>query len=145
MGQKISIIGSRANQIHNAPVPTPATPYRILSISGGGTKIIYFFAILEAILVMYNNCYPDKNFDHITPFFDMISGTSAGSILSMIFQLQIPFEQVRDIIFEACKQIFGQTSQAKYLCLIKNGYMYDNRKFIEFAKRYCGDKKVSDV
>jgi hypothetical protein len=34
-------------------ISEPVIDYKILSICGGGTKIVYFFGILESIIDMY--------------------------------------------------------------------------------------------
>ena len=43
---------------------------------------------------MYSNCYPERNFD-LLEIFDMISGTSAGSMLSVLIHLGYDLEKIK--------------------------------------------------
>ncbi len=74
----------------------------------------------------------------------MISGTSAGSILAIMLHLNFDMEKIETMIFEACEEIFSN-QHFKHINLIKNGYMYDNQKFIDFANKYLSEKTTKDI
>ncbi len=75
-----------------------ADTFRILAIDGGGARGIYPAHILSRIQQEYNVDYAKD--------FDIIAGTSTGSIIAAALACGIPIERVCDLYINKSKEIF---------------------------------------
>jgi patatin-like phospholipase/acyl hydrolase len=71
--------------------------FRILSIDAGGTRGAYPVYLLQKIQQEWNV--------DLTQFFDLIIGTSSGSILGTAVALEYPLEKVLDFFVNASEKV----------------------------------------
>ncbi|MBV7529271.1 CBASS cGAMP-activated phospholipase [Chitinophaga sp. sic0106] len=114
-------------------------PFRILSIDGGGIRGIFpakLLAETEAELAT-RNCPKTQ----IWQYFDLISGTSTGGILSLALSLGIPAIDIYNLYREHAKGIFGNKRWLFPTQLFKSAH---NREYLEnllrseFSKQFAG-------
>lgn len=90
------------------------TPFRVLSIDGGGIRGLYTAILLQRLSQRFSSVCGDGNSsdkDNHTLFdlgkkFDLIVGTSTGAILSVALVAGIPLEKIIDFYRENGKKIF---------------------------------------
>lgn len=84
------------------------TPKRILALDGGGIRgalTLGYLAKLESILA---DKHPEiKNF-RLCDYFDLIGGTSTGSIIASALAIGMPVSDIRDNYFALGEKIFGK-------------------------------------
>src|SRR5437762_4539285 len=68
---------------------TPATPFRILSLDGGGAKGFYTLGVLKEIEAMLG-CPLYKRFD-------LVFGTSTGAIIAALIALGHEVDEIHDL------------------------------------------------
>lgn len=108
--------------------------FKILAIDGGGIRGVYSAIILKEI----ENKFNIKLHEH----FDLIAGTSTGSILAAAVATNIPLEEVIDLYKNEGAKIFKSR-----LCAVKglNKSKYDNSHLKKLLKEKFRDKTLSDL
>ena len=97
-------------QTHRTPLRWPKdTPFRILSIDGGGICGILPASVLAELEARYLNGQP------IGEYFDLIAGTSTGGIIALGLAHGLTATQIRDIYVERGDNIFPPASGLKRL------------------------------
>lgn len=105
-------------------------PFRVLTIDGGGMRGLYSAALLAKL----NSIYTSKRFTtptseqmlDIGTGFDLIAGTSTGSILGAALASGVPISKVIDLYVKNGAQIFpspmpyAERKWARYLWAFKN-------------------------
>ncbi|MEP6646419.1 MAG: patatin-like phospholipase family protein [Saprospiraceae bacterium] len=118
-----------------------AGPKRILSLDGGGIRGVLtlgFLERLEEMLAKENN-NPDFR---LCDYFDLIGGTSTGSIIATALAIGMKASEIKHKYFELGSKIFGQkTGFFQYLF---KGVKYDNKPLEIALKSYFGDIKLGD-
>lgn len=107
--------------------------FKILAIDGGGIRGVYSAIILKEI----ENKFNIKLHEH----FDLIAGTSTGSILAAAVAVDIPLEEVIDLYKNEGAKIFKSR-----LCTVKglNKSKYDNSHLKKLLKEKFQDRTLSD-
>lgn len=80
-------------------------PYRVLCLDGGGMRGLYTVGILENLTNLFNPSLKRKNAD-IGKAFDLICGTSTGSILAAGLVNGTPLVEIRDLYKDHGHKIF---------------------------------------
>jgi hypothetical protein len=88
----------------NADAPGPK---RILALDGGGARGVLTCGILERVEHILAARTPDPDAFRLSDYFDLIGGTSTGSILAVGLALGWRVRELRDLYLELCPQIFG--------------------------------------
>lgn len=82
-------------------------PKRMLALDGGGARGMITVGFLEAVETLLRRRY--KRDDYVlSDYFDMIGGTSVGSILATMLALGWPMQKVREEFWKICPEIFSQ-------------------------------------
>lgn len=105
---------------------------KILCIDGGGIRGVFAIAVLQAI---------EDNYEKpIADYFDVISGTSTGSIIAASISMKIPMKKVLENYKKFGRKIFVR--QAK-VGLFKS--VYSDRYLRRYLKKAFKSTKLSDV
>jgi len=85
------------------------TPFKILSIDGGGIKGLYASTILAQL--------EEKFQCRISDHFDLLAGTSTGGLIALALSLRIPAAQISEFYRKEGPKIFPR--QYKFVALMK--------------------------
>lgn len=110
-----------------------AERFKILSIDGGGIRGVYSAVILKEI----ENKFNIKLYEH----FDLVAGTSTGSILAAAIATNIPLSEVIDLYKNEGAKIFDSRISALGGL---NKSRYDNTYLKNLLASKFGDKTLSD-
>ncbi len=118
-------------------------PFRILSLDGGGIRGIVTAQILSLI---------EKQIDQpLNEYFDLIAGTSTGSILAAAIATGIRSEKIVEFYRENSSLIFPYQSRfslKRIKLIFKHGISapkYSDRGLTEVLKSVFGDKTIFDI
>jgi uncharacterized protein len=86
---------------------------RILALDGGGARGVLSLGILKRIETLLQDRLPlDQRADfRLCHYYDLIGGTSTGSILAAGLTLGMRVDELKDLYFGLCPKIFKQTAQ----------------------------------
>jgi uncharacterized protein len=105
---------------------------KVLCLDGGGIRGVYALAILESI---------EKEFNRpISHHFDLLAGTSTGSIIAAAAAIQNDMGTVLEMYREYGKRIFNRQSKIGLL-----GSVYSDRYLRKLLKKAFGDLNLADV
>lgn len=107
--------------------------FKILSIDGGGIRGVFSAIILNKIEEKFNV--------RLNELFDLVAGTSTGSILASAIACDISLEEVIDLYKNEGKKIFSKRFSGT-LGLFKS--KYDNTELKSLLKDKFGNKTLSD-
>jgi len=79
---------------------------RILSLDGGGVRGIITIAFLERIEAVLKERSGRGSEFRLSDYFDLVGGTSVGSILATLIALGYPVAEIKKIFREWCPSIF---------------------------------------
>ncbi|MBB2817290.1 UNVERIFIED_ORG: patatin-like phospholipase/acyl hydrolase [Rhizobium esperanzae] len=105
---------------------TPGQPFRILSLDGGGAKGFYSLGVLKGIEGMLGGRLHER--------FDLIYGTSTGSIIAALICLGLPVDEIHDLYRDHVVKIMGGRfpwTKSKALRELASEVFRD-RKFADF-------------
>jgi len=110
-----------------------SVPFRILSLSGGGVR-----GIFQAVFL--------KNLENTTGIpifqqFDLISGTSTGSIIALAVSLGIDINRIIDLYRNKSEEIF----RSKAFSLLRKGPRYDQNVLRNEMENIFGTKQLRDT
>lgn len=118
---------------------------RILATNGGGTLGLYELIILAEIENKY--CVPQGK--TLRDFFDLIVGSSIGSMTAAAVAHGVPLSTMIDPLKAVSSHIFPKDSNAvsKTIRLIKtaNGEAYDYKRMKDVCKFFFNDDKMKDI
>lgn len=106
-------------------IPAGGT-YRILSLDGGGAKGFYTLGILREVEALLGKPLSDK--------FDLIFGTSTGSIIGALLALGYDVEQIHELYKEHVPEVMKQKNRAE-----------KSRALAKLADEVFKDKKFGAV
>lgn len=109
--------------------------FKILSIDGGGARGIIPAYILKRIA-------DEFEIDNFYDEFDLIVGTSTGSIIAAGLALGEPIEKIHDLYLNEAENIFSIKNGIYGGIVLKPRYRKD--KLVELLKRVFKDKKMKD-
>lgn len=118
-----------------------AGPKRLLSLDGGGIRGVVTLGYLERIEQLLGEKHGDPNF-RLADYFDLIGGTSTGSIIASGLAIGLRAAEIKDRYFALGGKIFGQ--KKGFLNYLTKGYKYDSKP-LEYALRdFFGDIALGD-
>lgn len=116
-------------------------PKRILSLDGGGIRGVLTLGFLEKMESMLAKENDDPNF-RLYQYFDLIGGTSTGSIIASALAVGMKASEIKKQYFELGNKIFGQkTGFFQYLF---KGIKYDNKPLETALKSFFGNTVLGD-
>lgn len=83
-----------------------ANTKRVLSLDGGGVRGIITIAFLERIEALLKQRSGRGNDFRLADYFDLVGGTSVGSILATLIALGYPVADIKKLFREWCPAIF---------------------------------------
>lgn len=112
--------------------------FKILSIDGGGIRGVYPAHILK--------CISNRLETKVNDLFDMISGTSTGSIIAAAIVCKLNPEEIVNMYKEYGPVIFTKKKSLWPSC-VKFAFhsLYDNSYLIEILTKLFGDTKLGDI
>lgn len=135
-------------------------PFRVLSLDGGGIRGLYTASLLQQLalrIARYHGDAHEHNLD-IGKQFDLIVGTSTGSIIAVALAAGVPLERVLQLYRDECKKIFkwpmplqmgctGDKFKATLWALIWNARSPANKSeaLREALKGVLGDETVGQL
>ena len=99
---------------------SPGVPKRILALDGGGIRgalTLGYLQQIEDILRAQNNNDPDFR---LCQYFDLIGGTSTGSIIASCLAIGMKVEDIRQMYFDLGGKIFAKKYKWWNLFTIKD-------------------------
>jgi uncharacterized protein len=100
--------------------------FNILSLDGGGSKGVYTIGILKELEQLLGKPLHEH--------FNLIFGTSTGSIITALLGLGCSVDEIEELYFEIIPDIMGKRSKTKRSQSLKKHAqrIFDNRTFDEF-------------
>ena len=94
-------------------------PFRVLSLDGGGIRGLYSAALLQQLTVRIARLTPDAAEERLDlgAKFDLIAGTSTGSIIAVALAAGLPLEDVVEMYRRDSRDIFQRPMPLKGSCL----------------------------
>lgn len=94
-------------------------PFRVLSLDGGGIRGLYSAALLQQLTVRIARLQPGSAEERLDlgAKFDLIAGTSTGSIIAVALAAGLPLEDVVELYREESQRIFQRPMPLKGGCL----------------------------
>jgi patatin-like phospholipase/acyl hydrolase len=114
------------------------TTFKILSLDGGGIKGLYTLYMLLEFENNYCNGKP------ISEYFDMISGTSIGGIITLALANNIPLKEIITFFEQNATLIFPNKRPIYQFIRQLLGYKYDNTELKKALTKFFGEKKLRD-
>lgn len=113
--------------------------FKILSIDGGGIRGIYPAHILQ--------CVQERLGIDVFDYFDMIAGTSTGSIIAAGIACQKQPSEIVSLYQKHGAAIFGQTKKSWWPSRVKQGVhsKYENNNLKTVLHNEFGDTKLGDI
>lgn len=104
-------------------------PKRILSLDGGGVRGMITIGFLEAIEAKLRQIHGRPQLV-LSEYFDLIGGTSVGSMIATMLALGWPMEEVRERFLAACPIIFPKSRLGllKRRGIFRSKFSHDNLK-----------------
>lgn len=109
--------------------------FKILSIDGGGARGIFPAYILKRIDEEYE-------IDDFYKEFDLIVGTSTGSIIAAGLAIGEPVEEIYNLYLEEAEKIFSEKNGFCKGYVLKSRYRKDN--LVDLLKKVFKDKEMKD-
>lgn len=106
--------------------------FKVLCLDGGGIRGLYTIKVLEYIEREYNL--------KICEYFDLIIGTSTGSIIASLLSLGYNLEEIYTIYEEYGKEIFKFSSNKGII-----SPRYDINILYKIVEKYLGDKDYESL
>ena len=117
--------------------------FRILSLDGGGIR-----GVLTAQMLIR---FEEKIKVPLSEYFDLVAGTSTGSVLAAANSIGMPSEKIVNMYRTQGKRVFPYTSSwdsKRWPTILKYGPFgpkFSDAGLLEIAQNVFGDKKLADV
>jgi hypothetical protein len=113
-------------------------PKRILALDGGGVRGVVALAFLERVEALLRERLgrPDLR---LCEYFDLVGGTSTGSIIAASLAVGMEVEEIRDLYLTAGRRVFARRKVRIWQAL------YDDRPFREVLSARLGDVVLGDA
>jgi hypothetical protein len=109
-------------------------PKRILALDGGGLRGILTVGILQRIEDILRQRHGNSSDFRLCHYFDLIAGTSTGSIIAAALAVGMSVEEIRKKYFSLGEKVFEKSLLRQGLFRAK----YDERKLIDELKAVYG-------
>lgn len=124
--------------------------YNILSIDGGGIKVLYTIYMLQH----FENVFCKPYGKRINQYFDMFCGTSGGGIVALSLACDISIDAIAKIFEDHADKLFPGHNCGYFMSKINAiyrtikmifGAKYDNKALIDLAYSIFGEKTLQDI
>ncbi len=116
-------------------------PKRILSLDGGGIRGVLTIGLLEELEATLRKQHNDPNL-LLCDYFDLIGGTSTGSILASGLAVGMSTSELREYYFNMGGVIFGK--KKNIINYLTKGEKYDVKPLNKALQEVFGDIKLGD-
>lgn len=113
----------------------PGRPKRILSLDGGGVRGVLSVAILERIEEILRERLNAGAGFRLCDYFDLVGGTSTGSIIAAPLALGWRASEIRDLYFKLAPNVFRASLFRKGLVRAK----FDGTRLMKILAQQIGD------
>ena len=124
---------------------------KILSFDGGGARCIFSLKILEILFKrLYGSQGPSER-SSVKQFinnFDLIAGTSGGSIIASLLCMERSIDEIRKIFYGLNSKIFDKSWSgypSKLVSYYKSGDFYNSDLLLQILSNFFEDKNMSSV
>lgn len=115
----------------------PSTgPKRILALDGGGVRGLVTLGILQRIEDTLRSRYPHPDDFRLCYYFDLIAGTSTGSIIATALALGFKVSQIVEIYQRICPKLFYPVARGFWRPI------FDHRPLESELKSFLGDEQL---
>jgi len=116
-------------------------PKRILALDGGGVRGILTLGYLEKLEALLRERHNNPEL-LLCDYFDLIGGTSTGSIIATGLALGMSASELKNYYFDMADNIFGK--KKNIINYISKGERYDIKPLRKALKSVIGDIKLGD-
>ncbi|NTW46909.1 MAG: patatin, partial [Chlorobaculum sp.] len=85
------------------------TPKRVLSLDGGGIRGVLTLEFLEQIETLLGKRSPDPEQFRLCDYFDLIGGTSTGSIIAAMLACGFSAGEIKTLYRQLADEVFQQS------------------------------------
>jgi patatin-like phospholipase/acyl hydrolase len=121
---------------------------RILSFDGGGSRCIFSLKILETILIKLYGCSDDKATKFFLRNFDIIAGTSGGSIIASLLVTGHSCDNIKKMFYDFGTKVFvdGWLGYPyKILRYMKSGDYYPPQVLDQYLAGFFNDRNIGTI
>jgi uncharacterized protein len=119
------------------------TPKRILALDGGGMRGALTLGYLQRIETLLQDRYQNKDF-RLRDYFDLIGGTSTGSIIATGLALGMKVSEINDLYKTLGKDIFGHKRSALWNLTKYIRAAYDSQPLEDALRKTFGETTLGD-
>ncbi|HEY9637108.1 MAG TPA: patatin-like phospholipase family protein [Coleofasciculaceae cyanobacterium] len=119
---------------------TSKEPKRILALDGGGIRGVLTLGFLERIEQILRDRH-DKPDLKLCDYFDLIAGTSTGSIIASALAIGMEVSEIKEIYLGIGGKVFGKRKFKKWEALFDIGPLKEELKKV-FGDRTLGDSSI---
>ena len=116
-------------------------PKRILALDGGGVRGILTLGFLERLEALLRKRHNNDSL-LLCDYFDLIGGTSTGSIIATGLAMGMSASELKSYYFEMADNIFGK--KKSIIHYLSKGERYDIRPLRKALRSVIGDIKLGD-
>lgn len=122
-------------------------PFRVLSLDGGGMRGLYTATLLTRLTELFHKDHPEP-FPDFGRGFDLICGTSTGSILACGLAAGVPIDDLKNIYIKEGSKIFPSPmpeprTPAFYWWVLKHSFVNSgSRDDVNKALKYVFEEKT---
>ncbi len=111
-----------------------ASPKRILSLDGGGLRGIVTLGYLKRVEDLLRERYGGDDGFRLAHYFDLMAGTSTGSIIAAALALGMSVDELTDLYTRLGKEVFHRSSWRKGILRAR----YSHKKLTQHLQRIFG-------
>jgi predicted acylesterase/phospholipase RssA len=116
-------------------------PKRILALDGGGARGLLTLGILQKLEDELGRRSGNPGAFRLAHYFDLIGGTSTGSIIATTLALEWKVRDIVDLYFELLPSIFAKPQVPSFLRIFVPGF--SNAALTEALNKHLGDETLS--
>ena len=122
-------------------------PKRILSLDGGGIRGALTLGFLQRIEDILRKQHGNKKDFRLSDYFDLIGGTSTGSIIASCLAIGMSAEEIKNMYMELGAQIFGKKYKWWKIFEIDDllKASYNEKPLEQQLQKVFGDIKLGDA
>ena len=113
-------------------------PKRMLALDGGGVRGIITLAFLEHVERLLASRSPDPEAFRLSDYFDLIGGTSVGSITAVLLALGYKVQDITKLFFDWIPEVFANPIVSVPLVRPR----FDARKLMNRIRGVLGDRPL---
>ena len=121
---------------------TSPGPKRILALDGGGIRGIVTLGFLEEIENILAAQHPDDDDFRLYKYFDLIGGTSTGSIIAAALATGKKVSEIKEMYLDLGGKIFGK--KKGIFSFLTKAEKYDSKPLKHELEKFFGDTLLGD-